>query len=178
MTAIAVSRPESDEFAPFYAGYIANVGPVDDAAERLLLQNNSLARQVAALSDEQAEFRYADGKWSIKEVVGHLCDAERIFAYRLLRIARGDATPLPGFEEKDYVPAGQFGRRPMADILEEWIAVRTATIALVRGLPPDAWTRRGVANGKPVSARAILYVMLGHIDHHQQLLEERYGIAR
>jgi hypothetical protein len=107
-----------------------------------------------------------------------MADAERIFAYRLLRIGRADATPLPGFEENDYVPAGKFDARALADILEEWIAVRTATIALVRGLPPEAWTRSGEANGRPISARAILYVMLGHIDHHARILEERYRIAR
>lgn len=178
MTPIAVARPESDEFAPFYATYIANVPPIEDAAALLTMQRDRLARQVAALSDEQAEYRYADGKWSIKELLGHMSDFERVFAYRLLRIGRGDETPLPGFDENLYVPAGMFDRRPMADILEEWIAVRTATTALVRGLPPDAWTKRGAANGYPVSARAIVYVMLGHIDHHQGILEERYRIAR
>jgi hypothetical protein len=85
---------------------------------------------------------------------------------------------LPGFEENDYVPAGQFDRRPIADILEDWIAARSATVALVRGLPSEAWTRRGVANSRPISARAIIYVMLGHVDHHQKVLEERYRIAR
>ncbi len=177
MTPIAVSRPEADEFAPFYANYIAGVPPIEDAAALLTTQSNGLVRQLAALSDAQAGFRYADGKWSIKELLGHMCDAERIFAYRLLRIGRGDATPLPGFEENDYVPAGAFDQRPLADILEEWIAARSSTIALVRGLPSEAWTRRGVANGRPISARAIIYVMLGHIDHHQKILEERYRIA-
>jgi uncharacterized damage-inducible protein DinB len=178
MTMIAVARPETGEFAPYYAQYIGDAPPLEDAVGRLNLQGNRLVRQLAALSDEQADYRYADGKWSVKEVVGHVSDAERIFAYRLLRIARGDETPLPGFDENDYVPAGKFGARAMADVLEEWIAVRSATTALVRGVPSDAWTRRGVANGQPVSARALLYIMLGHIDHHARLLEERYGIAR
>ena len=178
MTVIAVSRPEADEFAPFYASYIASVPPIEDATALLTVQSDRLVRQLAALSDEQAEFRYAEGKWSIKELLGHMSDAERIFAYRLLRIGRGDETPLAGFEENDYVPAGTFDRRPLADLLEEWIAARSSTVALVRGLPSDAWTRRGSANGRPVSARALLYVMLGHIDHHQRMLEERYRIAR
>lgn len=178
MTAIAISRPQSDEFAPYYGKYINDAAPIEDAPGLLTMQGNRLVRQLAALSDEQANYRYADGKWSIKEVLGHVSDAERIFAYRLLRIARGDETPLPGFDENDYVPAGKFDARPVADVLEEWIAVRSATTALVRGIPSDAWARRGVANGQPVSARAILYIMLGHIDHHAKLLEERYGIAR
>jgi hypothetical protein len=178
MTTIAVGRPEAGEFAPFYANYISSIPPIEDAVGLLTMQNNRLVRQLAALSDEQGRFRYADGKWSVKELLGHMTDAERIFSYRLLRIARGDATPLPGFEENDYVPAGHFDARDINDILEEWIAVRTATVALVRGLPPDAWTRRGVANGQPISARAIIYVMLGHIDHHARVLEERYRIAR
>ena len=178
MTTIAVARPETGEFAPFYANYIASIPPIEDAVGLLTMQNNRLVRQLAALGDEQANYRYADGKWSIKELLGHMTDAERIFAYRLLRIGRGDATPLPGFEENDYVPAGKFDARAMTDVLEEWIAVRTATIALVRGLPSEAWTRRGVANGNPISARALVYVMLGHIDHHSQVLEERYGVAR
>lgn len=178
MNTIAVSRPEPDEFAPFYASYIAGVPLIEDAAMQLTTQSNGLVRQLAALSDDQAEYRYAEGKWSIKELLGHMTDAERIFAYRLLRIGRGDETPMPGFDENLYVPAGMFGRRAMADILEEWIAVRTATSALVRGLPPDAWVRRGIANGYTVSARAILYVILGHANHHRGILEDRYGIAR
>jgi uncharacterized damage-inducible protein DinB len=178
MTMIAVARPEAGEFAPYYGTYINTVPPIEDAVGLLTMQNNRLMGQLAALSDEQANYRYADGKWSVKEVLGHLTDAERIFSYRLLRFARGDETPLPGFEENDYVPAGKFDARAMADILEDWIAVRTATIALVRGLPAEAWTRRGLANGQPVSARAILYIMLGHIDHHAGILEERYRIAR
>ncbi|MBM3820162.1 MAG: DinB family protein [Acidimicrobiia bacterium] len=178
MTAIAISRPQSDEFAPYYGKYINDVAPIEDAVGVLTVQSNRLVRQLAALSDAQANFRYAEGKWSVKEVLGHVSDAERIFAYRLLRIARGDGTPMPGFDENEYVPAGKFDARAMADVLEEWIAVRTATTALVRGIPSEAWTRRGVANGQPVSARAILYIMLGHIDHHATMLEERYGIAR
>jgi hypothetical protein len=178
MTMIAVARPETGEFAPYHVKYIADAPPLEDAVGRLAIQGNGLVRQLAALSEEQANYRYADGKWSVKEVVGHVADAERIFAYRLLRIARGDETPLPGFDENDYVPAAKFDARPMADVLEEWIAVRSATTALVRGVPSDAWSRRGVANGHAVSARAILYIMLGHVDHHAKLLEERYGIAR
>ena len=174
---IAVSQPRDGEFSPAHARYIERIGPIADAAGLLEGQSNRLVRQVAALTDEQGEYRYADGKWSIKEVLGHVADTERVFAYRLLRIARGDETPLPGFDENTYVPAAQCARRTMADIIEEWIAVRSATVALVRGLPPEAWGRRGTASGMPLSARAALYVLLGHVDHHQRLLEDRYGIA-
>ena len=178
VAAIEVERPGEGEFAPFYAAYIAAVAPVTDAVGQLNAQSNQVAVTLAPLSDAQAEYRYAEGKWSVKELLGHLCDAERIFAYRLLRIARADSTPLSGFDEKAYIPAGQFARRPLADMLEEWIAVRSATTALVRGLPPDAWTRRGMANGRDISARAILYVVLGHVEHHRRILEERYRLSR
>jgi hypothetical protein len=178
VSAIAVERPGEGEFAPFYASYIAAVPGISDAVGQLGAQSDQLAAMIAPLSDAQAGYRYAEGKWSIKEVVGHLADAERIFSYRLLRIGRGDATPLPGFDENAYVPAGEFDRRTVSDILEEWIAVRSATACLVGGLPPEAWKRRGMANGKDVSARAILYVMLGHVDHHRRMLEERYGLSR
>jgi hypothetical protein len=112
----------------------------------------------------------------VREVVGHLCDAERIFAYRLLRIARGDETPLAGFDENTYVPAGSFESRELNALIKEWMATRDSTIALVRGLPADAWTRRGTANGKNVSAAALAYIILGHVEHHLGILRDRYGV--
>jgi hypothetical protein len=105
-----------------------------------------------------------------------MCDAERIFAYRLLRIARGDATPLEGFDENAYVPAAKFEARHLNTVIKEWMAVRDATIALVRGLPADAWLRHGAANGKRVTAAALLYIILGHVEHHLRIVTERYGV--
>jgi hypothetical protein len=171
-----ISRPDTDEFAPAFAGYIARVPAVSDAVRQLEFQGDALVSFLSPLSDAQSGFRYAPGKWSIKEVLGHLCDTERILAYRMLRIGRGDATPLPGFDENAYVPAAAMDRRPLRDMLEDWSAVRDATVTLVRGMPDESWTRRGVSNNHPISARAFLYVILGHVEHHRALLKERYGI--
>jgi hypothetical protein len=109
-------------------------------------------------------------------VLGHLSDAERVFAYRLLRIARGDETPLAGFDENSYVPAGVFDKRQLNSLIREWMTVRDATIALVRGLPADVWTRRGSANGHNVTAPALVYIILGHVEHHLRILRDRYGV--
>jgi hypothetical protein len=118
--------------------------------------------------------RYAPGKWSVGEVVGHLCDAERIMAYRALRFARADTTPVPGFEENDYAPAGRFDERTPESLLDEYRAVRAATLALFRNLPDGAGERRGIANGHPISVRALAYVITGHERHHLQVLKDRY----
>ena len=132
---------------------------------------------LGTLSEARALHRYAPGKWSVKEVLGHLCDTERIYAYRALRFARNDATPLPGFEEDDYVPAGRFDARPLRDLLDEWQAVRSATLALYRGLDGDALLRRGVANGNLISVRAMAWLAAGHALHHLGVLRERYGVS-
>ena len=172
-----LAAPRPDEFAPFHAGYIARVANLASPIDELVAQRARLLNFLAPLSDAQALHRYAPGKWSVKELVGHLADAERIMAYRLLRIARGDETPLPGFEENDYVKTAGSDARPFGDLLDEWAAVRDATSALVRGLPAGAWERRGTANGTPVSSRALLYIILGHTEHHRSILEERYLLA-
>ena len=172
-----LSAPRSDEFDPFYAGYIARVANVATPGDEFVAQRARLLNFLSPLSDEQARYRYASGKWSIKELVGHLSDAERIFAYRLLRIGRGDETPLSGFEENDYVRSAGSDGRPFGELLDEWAATRDATAALVRGMPTEAWERRGTANGVGVTARALAYIILGHVEHHRRVLEERYGLA-
>jgi hypothetical protein len=173
---VALAPPGAGEFAPFYSGYVMRIPAVADAVAQLRAQRDEVARLFASVPEDRAFFRYADGKWSIKELLGHLADAERIFAYRLLRVGRGDATPLPGFDEQPYVDAARFDRRPLADVLDEWVAVRNATAALAGGLPPDAWDRRGVVSGGPMSARALLYIVLGHTAHHLEVLADRYGL--
>ena len=122
------------------------------------------------------DFRYAAGTWSVKELLGHMADAERVFAYRLLRIGRGDATPLAGFDEEPWVRAARYDRRSPAEVLADWTAVREATMTLVAGLPDEAWDRRGTANGAGITARALLYVIVGHAEHHVAVLADRYGI--
>lgn len=171
------SAPVSDEFAPYYTRYIARVANIALPLEELVAQRARLLEFLSPLSDEQASFRYAPDKWSIKELVGHLSDVERVFAYRMLRIGRGDATPLPGFEEDDYVRAAASDRRAFAALLDDWAAVRDATVSLVAGMPADAWLRRGTASGAGISARALLFIILGHVEHHRSVLEERYGVT-
>jgi len=129
------------------------------------------------LSDTEAMYRYDRGKWSIKEVVGHLCDIERIMAYRTLRIARGDTTPLPSFDENAYVPVAKFDSRSLTDLLGELRTARASTVTLLRTFDADAWRRRGVASGKPVSVRALAYMIPGHERHHVEILRTRYGVG-
>jgi hypothetical protein len=172
-----IARPEPDEYAPFYAGYVARVPAGVEPADLMRRQIDAMRALVGGLDEAHAAARYAPGKWSVKEVVGHLGDAERVFAYRLLRIGRGDGTPLPAFDENAYVPAGEFGRRPMPDLLDEWISARRATLALVAGLPAAAWTRAGTVSGRLISARALLYIIPGHVEHHLAVLRERYGLG-
>ena len=173
MSKLSLPRPGSDESAPFYHSYIAEV-PGEAIGVYLETQVADLERVIAPLDESRARSRYAAGKWSIKEVVGHLADSERIFGYRLLRIGRGDGTPLPGFDENAYVPAGDFDARPLASVLGELRAVRQGTIALAHGLPANAWSRRGEASGKVISARALAYIIVGHLTHHERVLRERY----
>jgi uncharacterized damage-inducible protein DinB len=166
-------RPGADEFAPYYATYIDKVQEADVLAV-LASQQRTTAALLAGVSEEQAAYRYAPGKWTLREVVGHLSDAERIFTYRMLRIGRGDETPLASFDENAYVPAAEFERRPLAEVAAEFGAVRDATLALAHGLTEAAWARRGSASGKSFSARALAYIVAGHERHHVGVLRERY----
>lgn len=168
-----IPRPGPDEFAPYYLTYVGKVAG-EDAHPPLVAQRESTARLLAGLPESQAAFRYAPGKWSLREVIGHLADSERIFAYRLLRVARGDTTPLASFDENRYVPAGNFERRPMGEVAAEFAAVRDATLALVGGLEPADLERHGIASDKPVSARALAWIIAGHEAHHVGVLRERY----
>ena len=171
-----IPRPLPDESAPFYHGYIAKV-PSDNIGAQLEQQLSELERLLSGMTDSQALYRYAEGKWSIKQILGHLGDTERIFGYRLLRIARGDATPLAGFDENAYVPVGSFDRRPVATLMAELRAVRLSTVALIEGLPEESWTSRGQANGMPISASALAYIIVGHTAHHVGVLRDRYGVG-
>jgi uncharacterized damage-inducible protein DinB len=173
MPTSAIPRPAAGEYDPYYDTYIAKV-PEGDLLATLAELRESSGQLLAEVGEVRAGYRYAPGKWTIREVVGHLSDAERIFAYRLLRIARGDPTPLPGFDEQRYVPAGAFERRPLAQVAAEFRAVRDATLALLRGLDDAALARRGVANDSPVTARALAYIIAGHEIHHVRVIREKY----
>ena len=175
MKTLQIRAPQSDEFAQFYAGYVAAIGNEDVPA--LLEGQIPTLRQVCAdLSEEQALYRYAPGKWSVKEVIGHLADSERVFAYRALRISRGDRTPLPGFDEKSYVAAGDFDRRGIDELLDDLEVLRTSTLRLFKHVEAERWEWRGVANGKEVSLRALAYIIAGHTQHHTRILASRYGL--
>lgn len=170
-----LSFPSPDEYDPYYHRYVSRI-PAGAALDRLAAQQQEFTETFGRLDERAALHRYAPGKWSVKEVLGHLTDTERVFAHRAFRFARADATPLPGFDENAYVPAGEFDRRDLASLLREWLAVRSATIAFFDGLDPEAWGRRGNANGVPVSVRALAYITPGHADHHLGVLRERYGL--
>lgn len=167
------TRPGDDERAAFYAGYVAEA-PEGDLMDTLTAQGTRIAQLVRGIAESRGDHRYAEGKWSIKDVVLHVCDAERIFSYRLLRFARGDATNLPGFDEGTYVQHAGAAARTLAGLSEEFKAVRHATITLLKPLDDDAMSRRGLANNHPVSARALAWIMAGHAEHHARIVNERY----
>ncbi len=176
MSTLRLPRPAADESAAYYQTYIDEVGG-DDIGEQLVEQLSQVERLFANLDDAAALSRYAPGMWSITELVGHLNDSERIFSYRLLRISRGDSTPLPGFDQNPYVVAGRFDERPLRDLVGEFRAIRLCTVALVSGIPTPAWTQRGVASENPVTARALIYIIVGHVAHHLAVLRDRYGLG-
>jgi len=171
----AVTRPDASEYAPYYGTYVGTV-PEGDLLQILEDQHRDTQALLGGLSEAQALHRYAPGKWSVKEVVGHLTDAERVFSYRALRFARGDAKPLQGFDENAWVPPGKFDARPLADLAAEFAVVRRATVALFRSLDAAALERRGVASDNLVSVRALAYIIAGHERHHVGILHERYGV--
>jgi uncharacterized damage-inducible protein DinB len=175
--ALRIGRPEPGEYASYYERYISLItgsdilGTLDGQRRQMLLL-------LSGRDESDGDIRYAADKWSAKEVLGHVCDTERIFAYRALRISRGNRTPIEGFEQDDYVKNGPFARAPLAEIIEDYIAVRRATLTLLRNLEEAAWTRRGVANKNEITVRALAYVIAGHELHHRRILEEKYFAGR
>ncbi len=172
----SVDRPDDDEYAPYFGRYISGVPEGTDLMLLLAQQRDSIAAELAAIPLGGGDFRYAPGKWSIKEVVGHLSDTERIMAYRALCIARGDVTPLPGFDQEAYTPQARFDDLGLSALIDEWVAVRQASLALFRNLPAEAWGRRGTASDNPVSVRALAYIIAGHVLHHRKSLRTLYGV--
>jgi len=170
---LMIARPEPGEYNPYYERYIALV-PGGDILSTLDAQRRQMMLLLSGRDDADGDFRYAADKWTANEVLGHVCDTERIFAYRALRIARGDQTPIEGFEQDDYVKHGPFGRIALSELVEDYIAVRRATITLLRNLDETAWMRRGVANKNEVTVRALAYITAGHELHHRRILEEKY----
>jgi DinB superfamily len=173
MNPLAISPPEPNEYAPYYGRYISLISEQNILAT-LEAQAQETTALLSAHREPDGDLRYAPGKWSVKEVCGHLGDTERIFAYRALRIARADRTPLAGFEQDDYVRNGPFGGCHLADLVDDLARVRQATLSLFRSLDQAAWRGRGVASNHEVSVRAIAYIIAGHELHHRRILEERY----
>jgi len=168
------TRPAATEHAPYYERYTALVPAGHNPLELLRSQPQQLRQLLAGLTEEQGRFAYAPGKWTLKEMLVHVIDTERIFAYRALRIARGDQTPLPGFEQDDYVPTSGANARSIQNILAEYDTVRAATLSLLQSFGPEHVSRTGTASGNPVSVRALGFLMAGHEAHHLHILQERY----
>lgn len=166
--------PTSEEYAPFYSDYIQRGTARGDVLAALPKQIDELNSALGKLTDEQARFKFGPAEWSIKEVVGHLNDVERVFSYRLLCVSRNDQTPFPGFDQEDYVREAGFDNRPLIDMLHEFEHLRRANILAINHLTDGATDYRGTASGKPVSTRALIYMLVGHVDHHMASLQEKY----
>jgi hypothetical protein len=172
---MTIDRPQPSEFNEFYAGYIGKVtggGPLAQLKDQV-----AAFEKLRALPEPQADHRYADGKWSVKELVGHMSDTERLFSYRLLHVVRGDQAPLAGMDEKAWSAAAPHARRHINDVVAEMISVRQATVALVESIDTGAMGRIGTANSFPISARALCWILPGHAQHHLDVLRERYSIT-
>ncbi len=169
-----ISNPTTHEYAPFYSDYIERATKRGDVYAALSHQMDELHAALDSLNDRQARFKRGPNEWSIKEVIGHLSDVERVFSYRLLRISRNDATPLPGFEQEDYVRESGFDNVPLNDLLCEFEYQRRTNILAIEHMSDETTKRYGTASGHTVSARALIYMLVGHVDHHMASLQEKY----
>ena len=168
-----LSRPAQSEYAPYYGTYV-NAMPDGDVVAALADQGEETFTLLSALSESDGAFRYAPGKWTIRDLVQHLADSERVFAYRALRFARGDETPLPGFDQEPYAQAAKADRRPLGELAAELRDIRRTTLALVRSFDEEMLGWSGVASGNLMSVRALVWVIAGHERHHLTVLRERY----
>ena len=168
-------RPEPDEYAPYFQRYLDNV-PEEDILAALKAQSDETSGRLRRIDDERSNFRYAQGKWTIKQVVGHMGDTERILAYRALSIARGETNPLPSFDEDSYVRGADFDSWPFADLVDSLAIIRRANVLMFSHLPDEAWSRRGVSGNSPSTPLGLAYAILGHERHHLRVLREKYGV--
>ena len=168
-----LSRPKADEFAEFYSSYVARV-PDGDVRDHLRAQMHSTIALLAGVPDAKGDKAYGPGKWTLKEVVLHMSDAERVFNYRMLRFGRSDTTPLAPFDENAWVPHSCANARTVSSLVAEFAAVRGATLAQMDSMPAEAWERKGTASGHTISARALAYIVCGHEAHHVAIIRERY----
>jgi hypothetical protein len=168
-------RPSDSDYPEYYRTYV-NLIEHDDVLEVLAEQVDTVMSMFADMDEARTLYRYADGKWSIREVLGHLLDSERIFGMRALCFARGEQQPLPGFDENVYVANALFDERPLDSILDEWQALRIANLILFQSFDDDAWSRSGTANNKPVTTNALAWIIAGHTVHHLNILRDRYHV--
>jgi hypothetical protein len=171
-----LTRPNKEEYPSYYEDYIKLV----PSGEMVSILEENLSKTISlfqSMTEANGEFRYAPNKWTIKEVLGHMTDTERIMSARLLRFGRGDSTPIPGFNENIYVNGANFNERPLKSLLEEFMVTRNATIALIKYMPEEAWLRKGLANNYENTTRAIAYMIAGHEMHHCQIIRDRYLTA-
>ena len=173
---MTLGQPLESEYAPYYQGYIAHVNEAE-ILPVLRSQLDALDVLLGRVAPERETFRYAEGKWSIREIVGHLIDGERVFGYRAFCIARGEKQNLPGFEQNDYILTAPYDRIDLEDLLAELRLVRLSNIAMLRNLDEEAWMRIGTANDNQVSVRALAFIMAGHARHHMGVLRERYELG-
>lgn len=171
-----MERPSPNEYSPYHAGYISLV-PDGDVVALMRAQADELAAIAARVPADRETFAYAPDKWTVRQVFGHLCDGERIFAYRALCISRGDTAQLPGFDENTYVANSKSSSRELRDLAEELVLARRANLHMFESFDDAAWRQTGSANGTPVSVNAIAWVMAGHTRHHLNILRDRYGVA-
>ena len=173
MTEFSIGRPDPSEYAPYQEAYVRLVQG-NDILKALSAQIDTTLWYLRTLSDTHGNFRYAPGKWSVKEVIGHIIDTERVFAYRALSVARSDKAALPGFEQDDWVQAAGSGSLPLAELTSELECVRRSNLYLFQHLPTDAWLRRGTASGREFTVRSLAYIIAGHEQYHVQMLQTRY----
>ncbi len=173
-TSAATTKPETNEYAAYYEKYVSLVPHDADVVETMTRQLEDTLALLGGVSEDRAGFRYEPGKWSIREVVGHIIDGERIFAYRALAIARGERQPLPGMEQDEYMSHANFDARTLADLLDEFAHVRRGNVLMFRALDSEAWARRGVASDNEVTVRALASVIAGHELHHVRIIREKY----
>jgi hypothetical protein len=168
-----MSRPQPAEYDPYYQKYVSLV-PEEDIVPALENQINDLKTMFDGVPDEKGTFAYADGKWTVKEILSHLIDGERMFAYRVFRIARGDKTPIEGFEQDGYIENSHANLRPIAELFQEFALLRKANVMFFRNLEDVDWVRTGTANSVEISVRSLAWIMVGHVRHHIDILRARY----
>ena len=171
-----MNRPETTEYDAYYERYVSTISADEDVVAALEKQPSELKELFANVDEEHGTFAYQEGKWSLKESISHLIDGERIFGYRVLRISRGDETPIEGFEQDGYIENSNANNRCFAELLDEFELQRRANLLLIRNLSDAAAARLGTASGLPISARGLVYIMAGHVRHHQTIFREKYAI--